>query len=50
MRELEEKYEGYTVYDNRGERIGKVDDLFIYEADRGSTSGSRWASSGASPP
>jgi sporulation protein YlmC with PRC-barrel domain len=34
MRELEEKYEGYTVYDNRGERIGKVDDLFIDEADR----------------
>ena len=34
LRELEEKYEGYTVYDNRGERIGKVDDLFIDEADR----------------
>ncbi len=33
-RELEEKYEGYTVYDNRGEKIGKVDDLFIDEADR----------------
>ena len=34
LRELEEKYEGYKVYDNRGERIGKVDDLFIDEADR----------------
>jgi sporulation protein YlmC with PRC-barrel domain len=34
LRELEEKYEGYTVYDNRGQRIGKVDDLFIDEADR----------------
>jgi len=34
LRELEEKYEGYTVYDNRGEKIGKVDDLFINEADR----------------
>jgi sporulation protein YlmC with PRC-barrel domain len=34
LRELEEKYEGYTVYDNRGEKIGKVDDLFIDEADR----------------
>src|ERR671920_1931442 len=34
LRELEERYEGYTVYDNRGERIGKVDDLFIDEADR----------------
>ena len=34
LRELEEKYEGYTVYDNRGDKIGKVDDLFIDEADR----------------
>jgi sporulation protein YlmC with PRC-barrel domain len=34
LRELEEKYEGYTVYDNRGEKIGKVDDLFINDADR----------------
>ena len=33
LRELEEKYEGYKVYDNRGEKIGKVDDLFIDEAD-----------------
>ncbi|HET7478469.1 MAG TPA: PRC-barrel domain-containing protein [Rubrobacteraceae bacterium] len=34
LRELEEKYEGYKVYDNRGEKIGKVDDLFIDESDR----------------
>lgn len=34
LRELEEKYEGYKVYDNRGDRIGKVDDLFIDESDR----------------
>jgi sporulation protein YlmC with PRC-barrel domain len=34
LRELEEKYEDYTVYDNRGEKIGKVDDLFINDADR----------------
>ena len=33
LRELEEKYEDYTVYDNRGEKIGKVDDLFIDESD-----------------
>src|ERR687897_493119 len=33
LRELEEKYEYYTVYDNRGEKIGKVDDLFIDETD-----------------
>jgi hypothetical protein len=34
LRELEDKYEGYAVYDNRGEKLGKVDDLFIDEADR----------------
>jgi hypothetical protein len=34
LRELEEKYEGYKVYDNQGEKIGKADDLFIDEADR----------------
>ena len=34
LKELEEKYEGYEVYDNAGEKIGKVDDLFIDEADR----------------
>ena len=31
LRELEEKYEDYEVYDNAGEKIGKVDDLFIDE-------------------
>ncbi|MCA1738308.1 MAG: PRC-barrel domain-containing protein, partial [Actinobacteria bacterium] len=34
LRELEEKYEGFTVYDNAGEKIGKVDDLFVDETDR----------------
>jgi hypothetical protein len=34
LRELEDKYEGYTVYDNGGEKIGKVDDLFVDDADR----------------
>lgn len=33
LRELEEKYEDYTVYDNQGSRIGKVDDLFVDEKD-----------------
>jgi sporulation protein YlmC with PRC-barrel domain len=33
LRELEEKYEGYTVYDNQGSKIGKVDDLFVDEKD-----------------
>jgi len=34
LRELEEKYEDYKVYDHEGERIGKVDDLFVDETDR----------------
>ncbi len=34
LRELEEKYEGYTVYDSSGEKIGKVDELFVDEDDR----------------
>jgi sporulation protein YlmC with PRC-barrel domain len=34
LRELEEKYEDYKVYDNRGDKIGKVDDLFVDESDR----------------
>jgi sporulation protein YlmC with PRC-barrel domain len=34
LRELEEKYENYKVYDNQGEKIGKVDDLFVDETDR----------------
>jgi sporulation protein YlmC with PRC-barrel domain len=34
LRELEEKYENYKVYDNQGQKIGKVDDLFVDETDR----------------
>ena len=34
LRELEEKYEDFKVYDNQGEKIGKVDDLFVDETDR----------------
>jgi hypothetical protein len=34
LRELEEKYEDYKVYDNQGNKIGKVDDLFVDETDR----------------
>ncbi|MDQ4128009.1 MAG: PRC-barrel domain-containing protein [Actinomycetota bacterium] len=34
LRELEEKYEDYKVYDNRGDKIGKVDDLFVDQADQ----------------
>jgi stress response protein YsnF len=31
--ELEERFKGYEVYDPQGEKIGKVDDLFINEND-----------------
>jgi uncharacterized protein (TIGR02271 family) len=32
-RSLEEQYAGYEIYDEDGERIGKLDDLFVDEAD-----------------
>ena len=32
--ELEERYAGYKVYDHHGEKIGKVDDLFVDETDQ----------------
>jgi uncharacterized protein (TIGR02271 family) len=31
---VENRFAGYEVYDNRGEKIGKVDDLFLNEADQ----------------
>lgn len=34
LRELEEKYDGFKVYDNDGDSIGKVDDLFVDDQDR----------------
>ena len=33
LAELEERYTGYEVYDRDGEKIGKVDDLFVDEND-----------------
>src|SRR4028119_307766 len=30
---IEDQYAGYTVYDNAGSKIGKVDDLFLDEND-----------------
>jgi hypothetical protein len=30
---IEDRYAGYTVYDNSGSKIGKVDDLFLDEND-----------------
>ena len=32
LRDLEGKYDGYTVYDRDGDKIGKVDDLFVDES------------------
>ena len=34
---VEDRYAGYNVYDPSGERIGKVDDLFVDEYDSPST-------------
>ena len=34
LKELDDKYEDYAIYDNAGEKIGKVDDVFINEIDR----------------
>ena len=34
LRELEQKYDGFKVYDSSGDKIGKVDDLFIDDSDR----------------
>jgi uncharacterized protein (TIGR02271 family) len=31
---VEDRYTGYAVYDRDGEKIGKVDDLFVDEGDR----------------
>jgi uncharacterized protein (TIGR02271 family) len=31
---IEDQYQGYTVYDRQGEKIGKVDDLFVDENDQ----------------
>ncbi|MDQ3386651.1 MAG: PRC-barrel domain-containing protein, partial [Actinomycetota bacterium] len=30
----EERFAGYTVYDRDGDKIGRVDDLFLDEADQ----------------
>src|SRR5918997_3798246 len=30
---IEDRFAGYTVYDQAGEKIGKVDDLFVDESD-----------------
>ena len=31
---IEDQYQGYTVYDRQGDKIGKVDDLFVDENDQ----------------
>src|SRR5829696_6326732 len=32
--EVEDRYAGYTVYDQNYEKIGEVDDLFVDESDQ----------------
>src|SRR5918994_2920722 len=31
---LEDRFAGYTVYDRAGEKIGKVDDIFVDQSDQ----------------
>src|SRR5918911_267637 len=45
-RSLEEQYAGYDVYDERGERIGKLEDLFVDEDDNPEYVGVRTGLSG----
>ena len=44
--EIEDLYAGFEVYDRHGEKIGKVDDLFVDENDRPEYIGVRPGSSG----
>jgi hypothetical protein len=48
--ELQERVASYEVYDRTGEKIGKVDALFLDEADQPEYIGSRWARPGRAPP
>ena len=45
-RSPEERYAGYDIYDERGERIGKLEDLFVDEDDNPEYVGVRAGSSG----
>jgi DNA-binding PadR family transcriptional regulator len=45
----EDRYAGYTVYDDAGEKIGKVEDLFVDEDDRIEYIGVRVGSLGPGP-
>ncbi len=48
---LEDRFSGYEVYDPDGEKIGKVDDLFVDEQDNPEYIGVKMgASSGLAPP
>ena len=46
-RSLEERYAGYDIYDERGERIGKLEDLFVDADDNPEYVGVKTESSGA---
>ncbi|MDQ4128266.1 MAG: hypothetical protein M3151_10025 [Actinomycetota bacterium] len=47
---VEDRFAGYTVYDHSDQKIGKVDDLFVYENDQPDYIGVKMASSGPAPP
>lgn len=47
FRELEEAYSGYVVYDQDGDKVGKVDDLFVDESGREEYLGVRFGLLGA---
>jgi hypothetical protein len=47
---VEDRYAGYNVYDPDGERIGKVDDLFVDETDSPEYIGVKWAFSAPRAP
>jgi rRNA processing protein Gar1 len=48
--EIEDQYAGYEVYDHNGEKIGKVDDLFVDDNDRPEYIGVKTGFPGAGSP
>ena len=48
--EIEDQYVGYEVYDHNGEKIGKVDDLFVDDNDRPEYIGVKTGFPGAGSP
>ena len=48
--EVENRYAGYTVYDQHYEKIGEVDDLFVDENDQPEYLGVKMGLLGPAPP